>query len=175
MTSTVNLINNNSNVNKQKEEKEPFFIVPSRAYSELFNQRPTLFKLLVCLLAEYTTFKYGIVGVHSEVTMKQVANDTGIHLQNIGRELRRLEQLGFIKIFNTAPLLIQVLELPSVTPLKGIYEFLGTVRANKKDFNFFPKWENRFNKIFSKQYADIDQGVIDLDPDDLFGYSATTA
>lgn len=171
MSDQSNLSKTNENVKKQVKQ---FISLPPTA-DELYETHPTLFGLLFCLITKYQTYKYALVGVHEKVTMKALAINSGIGRNNLHRDLKTLQKLGYIKIFNTDPVLIQILELPSVVALKDIYAVLGTVRANKKDFNFFPKWENKFFETYSKQYREIDQGIIDTEPDDPFGYSATTS
>jgi len=137
MSNVLNLVNKNSNVNNQEKEFD-YFTLNKRVYQELIlTNRPktVLFQIMVHL-ACMVTYKNGLVGVHSEISKTGLAKDIGINKGDITAYLNHLEKLGFIKIFNTSPLVLQVLEVPQAPQINDIKGLLLYVLTNPQQFNF---------------------------------------
>ena len=56
--------------------------------------------------------------------------------QYISKYLKKLEELKFIKVFNTTPLVLQVLEVPQAPVFNDIKGLLLYVHMNPQQFNF---------------------------------------
>jgi hypothetical protein len=109
MTYDANLIKNNSNVNNSNEEFN-YFTLNKKVFNELIlipRPKNTLFQIMVQLACK-VTYKNGLVGVHSEIFKTGLAKELGIDKSDISGYLKQLEEFKFIKIFNTSPLVLQV-------------------------------------------------------------------
>ena len=134
---SLNIINNNSNVNNNEKELD-YFTLNKKVYQELIlTSRPkiTLFQIMVHLACK-VTYKNGLVGVHSEISKTGLAKDIGVNKGHITGYLTQLEDMGFIKIFNTSPLVLQVLEVPQAPRINDIKGLLLYVLTNPQQFNF---------------------------------------
>ena len=102
---SLNIINNNSNVNNPEKELD-YFTLNKRVFNELvLTSRPKLVLYqIISYLACKVTYKNGLVGVHSEIHKTGLAKELGINDGHITRYLKQLEELNFIKLFNTTHL-----------------------------------------------------------------------
>ena len=134
---SLNIINNNSNVNNQEKELD-YFTLNKRVFNELvLTSRPKLVLYqIISYLACKVTYKNGLVGVHSEIHKTGLAKELGINDGHITRYLKQLEELNFIKLFNTTPLVLQVLEVPQAPVFNDIKGLLLYVHMNPQQFNF---------------------------------------
>ena len=134
---SLNIINNNSNVNNQEKELD-YFTLNKRVFNELvLTSRPKLVLYqIISYLACKVTYKNGLVGVHSEIHKTGLAKELGINDGHITRYLKQLEELNFIKVFNTTPLVLQVLEVPQAPVFNDIKGLLLYVHMNPQQFNF---------------------------------------
>jgi len=134
---SLNIINNKSNVNNQEKELD-YFTLNKKVYQELIligRPKTVLFQIMVHLACK-VTYKNGLVGVHSEISKTGLAKDIGINKGDITTYLNQLEKLCFIKIFNTSPLVLQVLEVPQAPQINDIKGLLLYVLTNPQQFNF---------------------------------------
>ena len=134
---SLNIINNKSNVNNQEKELD-YFTLNKKVYQELIlisRPKTVLFQIMVHLACK-VTYKNGLVGVHSEISKTGLAKDIGINKGDITIYLNQLEKLCFIKIFNTSPLVLQVLEVPQAPQINDIKGLLLYVLTNPQQFNF---------------------------------------
>ena len=81
-------------------------------------------------LACKLTCKNGLVGVHSEIFKTALAKELNMNDGHISRYLKQLEEMNFIKIFNTTPLFLQVLEVPQAPHFNDIKVVLMYVHMN---------------------------------------------
>lgn len=122
---SLNINNKSSLVNNSNEEFN-YFTLNKKVFNELIlipRPKNTLFQIMVHLACK-VTYKNGLVGVHSEIHKTGLAKELGINDGHITRYLKQLEELNFIKIFNTTPLVLQVLRFhkhPYLTILKPYY------------------------------------------------------
>lgn len=134
---SLNIINNNSNVNNKEKELD-YLTINKKVYQELMlTSRPktVLFQIMVHL-ACMVTYKNGLVGVHSEIHKTGLAKELGINKGDISKYLNQLEELKFIKVFNTTPLVLQVLEVPQAPNFNDIKGVLLYIHMNPQQFNF---------------------------------------
>ena len=134
---SLNIINNKSNVNNQEKELD-YFTLNKKVYQELIlisRPKVVLFQIMVHLACK-VTYKNGLVGVHSEIHKTGLAKELGINDGHITRYLKQLEELNFIKIFNTTPLVLQVLEVPQAPIFNDIKAVLLYIHINPQQFNF---------------------------------------
>ncbi|MFX4717827.1 hypothetical protein ABTB07_23295, partial [Acinetobacter baumannii] len=59
-----------------------------------------------------------------------------INKGHITSYLEQLADLGFIRIFNTSPLVLQILEMPKIPQINNINALLLYVDTNPQLFNF---------------------------------------
>jgi len=134
---SLNITNKNQNVNNQTEELK-YFSLNKRVFNELIEiDRPkvTLY-LLISKLANICTYKNGLVGVHSEIFKTGLAKELGIDKSDITGYLKQLEEMKFIRVLNTSPLVLQVLEVPQAPQINDIKGLLLYVLTNLQQFNF---------------------------------------
>lgn len=134
---SLNINNNNSNVNNQEKELN-YFSLNKKVYHELIlTKRPknVLFQIMVHLACK-VTYKNGLVGVHSEIFKTGLAKELGINKGDITGYLNQLEAINFIKVFSTSPLVLQVLEVPQAPKINDIKGLLLYVLTNPQQFNF---------------------------------------
>ena len=134
---SLNINNKSSLVNNSNEEFN-YFTLNKKVFNELIlipRQKNTLFQIMVHLACK-VTYKNGLVGVHSEIHKTGLAKELGINDGHITRYLKQLEELNFIKVFNTTPLVLQVLEVPQAPVFNDIKGLLLYVHMNPQQFNF---------------------------------------
>ena len=155
---SLNIINNNSNVNNPEKELD-YFTLNKRVFNELvLTSRPKLVLYqIISYLACKVTYKNGLVGVHSEISKTGLAKDIGINKGDITTYLNQLEKLCFIKIFNTSPLVLQVLEVPQAPQINDIKGLLLYVLTNPQQFNFHKnlKRKTAFFETFKEYKSEI--------------------
>ena len=134
---SLNINNKSSLVNNSNEEFN-YFTLNKKVFNELIlipRPKNTLFQIMVHLACK-VTYKNGLVGVHSEIHKTGLAKELGINDGHITRYLKQLEELNFIKLFNTTPLVLQVLEVPQAPVFNDIKGLLLYVHMNPQQFNF---------------------------------------
>ena len=134
---SLNINNKSSLVNNSNEEFN-YFTLNKKVFNELIlipRPKNTLFQIMVHLACK-VTYKNGLVGVHSEIHKTGLAKELGINDGHITRYLKQLEELNFIKVFNTTPLVLQVLEVPQAPVFNDIKGLLLYVHMNPQQFNF---------------------------------------
>ena len=134
---SLNINNKSSLVNNSNEEFN-YFTLNKKVFNELIlipRPKNTLFQIMVHLACK-VTYKNGLVGVHSEIHKTGLAKELGINDGHITRYLKQLEELNFIKVFNTTPLVLQVLEVPQAPIFNDIKGVLLYVHMNPQQFNF---------------------------------------
>ena len=147
---SLNINNKSSLVNNSNEEFN-YFTLNKKVFNELIlipRPKNTLFQIMVHLACK-VTYKNGLVGVHSEVHKTGLAKELGINDGHITRYLKQLEDLNFIKVFNTTPLVLQVLEVPQAPIFNDIKGVLLYVHMNPQQFNFHRNL-NRKTAFFEK-------------------------
>ena len=134
---SLNIINNNSNVNNPEKELD-YFTLNKRVFNELvLTSRPKLVLYqIISYLACTCTYKNGLVGIHSEMKQATLCEALGIDRRDIAGYLKQLEAMRFIKVFNTSPLVLQVLEVPQAPQINDIKGLLLYVLTNPQQFNF---------------------------------------
>ena len=134
---SLNIINNNSNVNNQEKELD-YFTLNKRVFNELvLTSRPKLVLYhIISYLACTCTYKNGLVGIHSEMKQATLCEALGIDRRDIAGYLKQIEAMSFIKVFNTSPLVLQVLEVPQAPQINDIKGLLLYVLTNPQQFNF---------------------------------------
>ena len=134
---SLNIINNNSNVNNQEKELD-YFTLNKQVFNRLvLTSRPKLILYqIISYLACTCTYKNGLVGVHSEMKQATLCEALGIDRRDIAGYLKQLEAMNFVKIFNTSPLVLQVLEVPQTPRINDIKGLLLYVLTNPQQFNF---------------------------------------
>ena len=156
-----NISINNESVNNSKDEFN-YYSLNKTIHRELFlnksrNKIKTddLYHLMNHLACEFTTYKNGLVGVHSKITQYQLCDELKINRGRFSGYLERLEEMNFIKIFSLSPIIIQILELPKIPKINDIKSLLLYVSANPHDFKFNVNL-NRKKEFFDtfKQYED---------------------
>ena len=187
MTYDSNLIKNNSNVNKSNEEFN-YFTLNKRIFNELIlipRPKNILFQI-ISYLACTCTYKNGLVGVHSEIKQATLCEALGIDRRDITGYLKQLEAMNFIKVFNTSPLVLQVLEVPQAPRINDIKGLLLYVLTNPQQFNFHKNLKRKaaFFETFKEYNSQIlvekmkkaevpeDHQPIEQEPDDYdpFGF-----
>ena len=131
-------INNKSRLVNNSNEEFNYFTLNKKVFNELIlipRPKNNLFQIMVHLACK-VTYKNGLVGVHSEVHKTGLAKELGINDGHITRYLKQLEDLNFIKVFNTTPLVLQVLEVPQAPVFSDIKGVLLYVHMNPQQFNF---------------------------------------
>ena len=131
-------INNKSSLVNNSNEEFSYFTLNKKVFNELIlisRPKNTLFQIMVHLACK-VTYKNGLVGVHSEIHKTGLAKELGINDGHITRYLKQLEELNFIKVFNTTPLVLQVLEVPQAPVFNDIKGLLLYVHMNPQQFNF---------------------------------------
>ena len=134
---SLNINNKSSLVNNSNEEFN-YFTLNKKVFNELIlipRPKNTLFQIMVHLACK-VTYKNGLVGVHSEIHKTGLAKELGINDGHITRYLKQLEELNFIKVFNTTPLVLQVLEVPQAPVFNDIKGLLLYVHMDPQQFNF---------------------------------------
>jgi hypothetical protein len=108
-------------------------------------------------LACKVTYKNGLVGVHSEIFKTGLAKELEIDKSDISGYLKQLEDLKFIKIFNTTPLVLQVLEVPQAPAFSDIKSVLLYIHINPQQFNFHRNLKRRtaFFETFKEYNSQI--------------------
>lgn len=147
-------INNKSSIVNNSNEELSYFTLNKKVFKELIlRPRPktVLFQIMVHLACN-VTYKNGLVGVHSELYKTGLAQELGINDGDISRYLKQLEELNFIKIFNTTPLILQVLEVPQAPEIRDIKGVLLYIHLNLQQFNFHRnlKRKTAFFKVFQE-------------------------
>lgn len=155
---SLNINNKSAVVNKQNEEFN-YFSLNKKVFNELIlipRPKNILFQIMVHLACK-VTYKNGLVGVHSEVFKTGLAKEMKINDGDISRYLKQLEELNFIKIFNTSPLVLQVLEVPQAPNFDDIKAVLLYVSMNTQEFNFHRNLKRRtaFFETFKEYESEI--------------------
>lgn len=155
---SLNINNLSSLVNNPNEEFN-YFSLNKKVFNELIlipRPKNTLFRIMVHLACK-VTYKNGLVGVHSEIFKTGLAKESGIDKSDITGYLKQLEDLKFIKIFNTTPLVLQVLEVPQAPPFNDIKSVLLYIHINPQQFNFHRnlKRKTAFFETFQKYNSQI--------------------
>ncbi|TFF63247.1 MULTISPECIES: hypothetical protein [Comamonas] len=154
---TTNIIIKNDIVNQKDEKQLNYFSLNKRVFNELIlTSRPksVLFQI-ISYLACKATYINGLVGVHSEITKTGLAKELGINKGHITSYLEQLADLGFIRIFNTSPLVLQILEMPKIPQINNINALLLYVDTNPQLFNFQTNLNRKqaFFAVFPKMLA----------------------
>ena len=134
---TLNINNKSAVVNNSNDEFN-YFSLNKKVFKELIlipRPKNVLFQIMVHLACK-VTYKNGLVGVHSEISKSGLAKELGIDKSDISGYLQQLEKLNFVKIFNTSPLVLQVLEIPQAPYFNDIKAVLLYVHTNTQQFNF---------------------------------------
>lgn len=152
---SLNISNKSSLVNNSNEEFN-YFSLNKKVFNELIQiPRPKniLFQIMVYLACK-VTYKNGLVGVHSEIHKTGLAKELGINKGHITEYLNQLVELRFIKIFNTSPLVLQVLEVPQAPNFSDIKAVLLYIHISPQQFNFHRNLKRRteFFETF-KEYS----------------------
>lgn len=155
---SLNINNKSAVVNKQIEEFN-YFSLNKKVFNELIlipRPKNTLFQIMVHLACK-VTYKNGLVGVHSEIFKTGLAKELGMNDGHISRYLKQLEELNFIKLFNTSPLVLQVLEVPQAPNFDDIKAVLLYVSMNAQEFNFHRNLKRRtaFFETFKEYESEI--------------------
>ena len=155
---SLNINNKSSLVNNSNEEFN-YFTLNKKVFNELIlipRPKNTLFQIMVHLACK-VTYKNGLVGVHSEIFKTGLAKELGINDGDISKYLKKLEELKFIKVFNTTPLVLQVLEVPQAPILNDIKGVLLYVHMNPQQFNFHRNLNRKtvFFETFKKYNSQI--------------------
>ena len=155
---SLNINNKSSLVNNSNEEFN-YFTLNKKVFNELIlisRPKNTLFQIMVHLACK-VTYKNGLVGVHSEIHKTGLAKELGINDGHITRYLKQLEELNFIKVFNTTPLVLQVLEVPQAPIFNDIKGVLLYVHMNPQQFNFHRNLNRKtaFFETFKKYNSQI--------------------
>ena len=155
---SLNIINNNSNVNHPEKELD-YFTLNKRVLNKLVltSRRNLVLYQIISYLACKVTYKNGLVGVHSEIHKSGLAKELGIDKSDISGYLKQLEELKFIKIFNTTPLVLQVLEVPQAPNFSDIKGVLLYAHMNPQQFNFHRNLNRKtaFFETFKKYNSQI--------------------
>jgi hypothetical protein len=149
---TTNITNKYLNVKNQEEDFD-YLSLNKRAIRKLRQDKKTTLLNIMLELACLCTYKNGLVGVYKEVTKSALAKELGIAKNNISFYLEQLEKLGYIKIFNASPLVLQILEAPKMPQIDGVKGLLSYVACNPREFFSFnnPRRKNEFFAIFGQQ------------------------
>ena len=152
-------INNKSSLVNNSNEEFSYFTLNKKVFNELIlipRPKNTLFQIMVHLACK-VTYKNGLVGVHSEIHKTGLAKELGINDGHITRYLKQLEDLNFIKLFNTTPLVLQVLEVPQAPVFNDIKGVLLYVHMNPQQFNFHRNLNRKtaFFETFKKYNSQI--------------------
>lgn len=155
---SLNINNKSSLVNNSNEEFN-YFTLNKKVFNELIlipRPKNTLFQIMVHLACK-VTYKNGLVGVHSEIHKTGLAKELGINDGHITRYLKQLEDLNFIKLFNTTPLVLQVLEVPQAPVFNDIKGVLLYAHMNPQQFNFHRNLNRKtvFFETFKKYNSQI--------------------
>ena len=187
MSNIINLNNKNQNVNNSNQEFD-YFSLNKRVFSELvLTSRPKLILYqIISYLACTCTYKNGFVGIHSEIKQATLCEALGIDRRDIAGYLKQLEAMRFIKVFNTSPLVLQVLEVPQAPQINDIKGLLLYVLTNPPQFNFhrnlkrktafFEKFKEYNSQILvekmKKSEVPEDHQTTEQEPDDYdpFGF-----
>jgi hypothetical protein len=105
------------------------------------------------------TYKNGLVGIHSEITKYSLAKDLGIDKNNLNKYLKQLEEMGFIKVFNVNPFILQVLEVPQAPHFSDIKSVLLSALVEPQLYNFHRNLKRKaaFFQAFKKYDDQIKQ------------------
>lgn len=152
-------INNKSAVVNNSNEEFNYFSLNKKVFNELIlipRPKNTLFSIMVHLACK-VTYKNGLVGVHSEIFKTGLAKEMKINDGDISGYLKQLEKLNYIKIFNTTPLVLQVLEVPLAPHFNDIKAVLLYVHTNTQQFNFHRnlKRKTAFFETFKEYHSQI--------------------
>lgn len=162
-----NLSKEKENVNNEEKKtiQSPFVQVPLKAINELMLKKPALFQLLVYIMANHMTFKYGLIGVHHELTQSAIAKELKIDRKNAIRSIETLQNLGYLKIYHKTPLIMQVQNIEGIDTIKDINTLISLISNNTNDFNLpiYGEWKMTLFKILT-----------DLTKEDIFGYEPFT-
>ncbi|MBR8081773.1 hypothetical protein KDX23_03335 [Burkholderia vietnamiensis] len=166
--SVNNLSKEKENVNNEEKKtiQNPFVQVPLKAINELMLKKPALFQLLVYMMANHMTFKYGLIGVHHELTQSAIAKELKIDRKNAIRFIENLQSLGYIKIYHKTPLIMQVQNIEGIDTIKDISTLISLISNNTNDFNLpeYGEWKRILFKMLT-----------DLTNEDIFGYAPFTS
>lgn len=135
---STNIINENDIVNQKNEKQSNYFSLNKKVFNELIlisRPKTVLFQIMVFLACK-ATYINSLVGVHSEITKTGIAKELGINKGHITGYLDQLADLGFIRVFNTSPLVLQVLEMPKIPQINNISALLLYVDTNPQEFYF---------------------------------------
>ena len=185
---STNIINENDIVNQKNEKQSNYFSLNKKVFNELIlisRPKTVLFQIMVYLACK-VTYKNGLVGVHSEITKTGLAKELGINKGDITRYLDQLVDLGFIRVFNTSPLVLQLLELPKIPQINNINGLLSYITTSPQEFNFhinltrkqaffamFPKFLTPIiiskpeSKVVTKEPMYVEQEPDNFDPFDF--------
>ena len=182
-------INHKSAIVNNPNEEFNYFSLNKKFFNELIlipRPKNTLFQIMVHLACK-VTYKNGLVGVHSEIYKTGLAKELNMNDGHISRYLKQLEEISFIKIFNTTPLILQVLEVPQAPHFNDIKAILLYVSMNAQQFNFhrnlkrrtvffetFKEYESEiFKEKIKKAIVPDDYKYIEPDDeeDDIFGFN----
>lgn len=94
--------------------------ISNRAINDLMFANINAFHLYVYLRK---ISKNETVGVNKEVTRYRISKEMNINKTTIKRLLEKLAILGFIKIYQDSPLIIQFIDVyPDIEPLQGSFK-----------------------------------------------------
>ena len=152
----TNINNKYGNVNTQEEDFD-YLSLNKRMIRQLRKDKKTTLLNIMLELACLCTYKNGLVGVYKEVTKSSLAKELGIAKNNISFYLEQLEKLGYIKIFNASPLVLQILEAPKMPIIDGVKGLLSYVACNPREFFSFKnaRRQAEFLAIFGQQRSDF--------------------
>jgi hypothetical protein len=131
-----------------------------KVFNELIlipRPKNTLFQIMVHLACK-VTYKNGLVGVHSEIHKTGLAKELGINKGHITDYLNQLEELKFIKLFNTSPLVLQVLEVPQAPIFHDIKAVLLYIHINPQQFNFHRNLKRK--SAFFNTFKEYDSQIL---------------
>lgn len=153
---TTNIKDKYLNVNTQEEDFD-YLSLNKRIIRQLRKDKKTTLLNIMLELACLCTYKNGLVGVYKQVTKAGLAKELGIAKNNISFYLGQLEKLGYIKIFNASPLVLQILEAPKMPHIDGVKGLLTYVNCNPREFFYSnnPRRHGEFLAIFGKQKSDF--------------------
>jgi hypothetical protein len=157
---STNIINENDIVNQKVEKEFDYFSLNKKVFNELIlisRPKNVLFQIMVHLSCK-STYKNGLVGVHSEISKTAIAKELCINKGHITDYLKQLVELQFIKIFNVSPLVLQVLEIPKAPVLNDIKALLLYIHINPHEFNFHRNLERK--TAFFDTFKEYDNQIL---------------
>lgn len=153
---TTNINNKYANVNALEEDFN-YLSLNKRMIRQLRKDKKTTLLNIMLELACLCTYKSGLVGVYKQVTKAGLAKELGIAKNNISFYLEQLEKLGYIKIFNVSPLVLQILEAPKMPHIDGVKGLMSYVACNPREFFSIKnsRRQSEFLAIFGQQKSDF--------------------